>query len=149
MRIIAQRRKQHLSTKAFLELVDLLVLKKEFVAEDVAVIYQLLQGTALYDMRIKGEMVPNSEQPSSGVSREQLRGLTQAMSYFCEKYGVVKGFILGELYFRRDLSPEGLRRYAEVLSRFGGRNARVRSQFFLWLSERRYALRGNSEDAGN
>jgi hypothetical protein len=145
MRILEQRRKRHLSMSEFLELVDMLILKKEFLAEDVRIIYQLLQGTALYDMRIKGEMIPNSERPVRQVSREQLEGVAQSMSYFCDKYGVIKGFILGELYFRRDLSAEGLRRYAEVLSKMDGRNTQVRSRFFYWLAGRQYARNSASD----
>ena len=143
MQIIEQRKKVHLSTKDFLELIDLLVIKKEFLAEDVKIIHDLLNGNAMYDMKIKGEMVPNQE-TTPQISQEQLQGVSQSMSYFCDKYGNIKGFILGELYFRKDLTLEGLRSYAVVLRRMGGRNAICRSRFLFWLVDEHY----NKQSAG-
>jgi hypothetical protein len=138
MQIIAQRRKFHLPRAAFLGLVDSLVLRSEFVSEDVEIVHQLLAGEAIYDMRTQGEMVPNGTVSAENVNEEQLEGAAAAMSYFCDKYGIVKGFILGELYFRGDLSRGALRSYAVVLRRMGDRLARVRSDFLFWLTDVHY-----------
>lgn len=132
MRIIDTQKKIHLSTQKFLDYSYMIFREGRFLHEEVKLAKELLNGEALYDSRVKGKMVPNSAH-TVNVGFEQLQGLAQVMSYFCDRYGPLKGFILGELFFRKGSSEQDLLDYANVLDDFGDRNAVLRSKFYKWF----------------
>jgi hypothetical protein len=105
-----------------------------FVSEDVDTVRDILNGESLYDAGIQGRLIPHSDDVPK-VSDEVLCGIEQTMSYFCDKYGVIKGFILGELFFRKQGDPAELLAYADNLDRLFTRVARVRAAFYRWFVE--------------
>lgn len=132
MRIIDTQIKHHLSTQKFLDYSFMIFREGRFLQDEVKLVKELLNGEALYDSKVKGKMVPNAEDVAN-VGFEQLQGLAQVMSYFCDKYGPVKGFVLGELFFRKGSSDQDLLDYSRVLDDFGDRNAVLRSSFYQWF----------------
>lgn len=132
MRIVDTQIKQHLSTQKFLDYSYMIFREGRFLHDEVKLSKELLNGEALYDSRVKGRMVPNTADVAN-VGLEQLQGLAQVMSYFCDKYGPIKGFILGELFFRKGSSDQDLLEYAGVLEDFGDKNAILRSNFYKWF----------------
>jgi hypothetical protein len=86
-------------------------------------------------------MIPHSDAVPR-VSDEILRGIEGAMSYFCDRYGTVKGFILGELFFRKQGDPAELLEYADNLDRLFTRIARVRAAYYRWFVQE--LLKGRS-----
>lgn len=135
MKIVETRQKVHLSTRRFLDYAYMIFHQGRFLTEEVNVISAILTGDALYEARVRGTMVPNNTIAQINISREQLTGVASAMSYFCDKYGVLKGFILGELYFRKGETVDGIRNYARVLVNLGGRLALKRAEFYLWFAD--------------
>lgn len=132
MRIVDTQIKMHLSSQKFLDYAHMIFEQGRFISDEVKLVKELLNGEALYDFRVKGRMMPNTDEDLD-IAEEHLKGVAQVMSYFCDKYGVLKGFILGELFFRKDGSRDDLLKYASVLKGFGGKNAAMRSAFYFWF----------------
>lgn len=132
MKIVDRKKKVRLSRKMFVDLCVMVFRDGRFVTEDVDTVKGILSGDILYDAGVQGRMVPNAEAVND-VSVEVLHGIEQAMSYFCDKYGVVKGFIIGELFFRKQGDPAELLTYADALERMFTRVARTRASFYRWF----------------
>jgi len=132
MKIVDRKKRVRLTRQKFLDLCVLVFTKGRFVSEDVDVVRDILSGEALYDAGVQGRMVPHSDEVAQ-VPEEVLRGIEGAMSYFCDKYGPVKGFILGELFFRKQGDPAELIDYAGNLEHLYTRAGRVRSAFYRWF----------------
>ena len=132
MKIISRKARMHLSRQKFLDLCVLVFVQGRFVSEDVDAVRDILAGEAIYDAGVQGRMVPHSDAVPR-VSEEILRGIESAMSYFCDRYGPVKGFILGELFFRKQGDPAELLEYADNLERLFTRIGRVRAAFYRWF----------------